>query len=135
MPGGEMWLESEPGKGSRFHFTARMEASKLARSSRPLLPHAPPVAQVLVVDDNQTNRRMLLDTLTTCGADVWVAESASHAFAARRQRASTGKPVTLLVTGSHKRRRHRSGSGRRQRDGAPRERPPGGWLQLQASGR
>jgi signal transduction histidine kinase/CheY-like chemotaxis protein len=101
LMGGKMWVESEPGQGSCFHFTARMGLSKLTRSARPVCPRIPEGAQFLVVDDNQTNRRILRDTLAKYGVDVLVAESAVGALAMMRERADAGRPVTLLVTDAH----------------------------------
>ena len=98
MMGGHMWVESEPGQGSCFHFTARMGVSKLARPTKPSCPHIPEDAQFLVVDDNETNRRILRDVLGKYGVDVMVAESANRALAMMRDRADAGQPVTLLVT-------------------------------------
>jgi signal transduction histidine kinase/DNA-binding response OmpR family regulator len=101
LMGGRMWVESQPGQGSRFHFTARLGLSKLTRSARPACPHIPEGAQFLVVDDNQTNRRILGDTLGKYGVDVLVAESAVGALALMRERAAAARPVTLLVTDAH----------------------------------
>jgi CheY-like chemotaxis protein len=93
-----MWVESEPGQGSCFHFTACMGESKLGRPSLAVPPHVPEGAQFLVVDDNATNRRILRDSLDKYGAEILVAECASEALDLMRERAEAGKPVTLLVT-------------------------------------
>lgn len=65
LMGGEISVDSAPGKGSTFAFTARF-----ARSTRPDRTSPPPASdlleglRVLVVDDNETNRRILGQWLT-----------------------------------------------------------------------
>ena len=101
MMGGDIWVESEPGHGSCFHFTARMTASRLVRSTKLVCPHIPEGAQFLVVDDHETNRRILQDILAKYGVAVMVAESARGALDVMRQRAEAGTPITLLLTDAH----------------------------------
>src|SRR5208283_2438522 len=101
MMGGEMWVESEAGRGSCFHFTARVAASRAVRPCPAVSPLVPEGAQFVVLDDNETSRRILRDTLAKWGGDVSAAASADVALALMRERVAAGKPVTLLVADAH----------------------------------
>ena len=78
MLGGRIWVESEVGHGSTFHFSAQFERD--AQHSAP-----PNVAQlkgrrVLLVDDNPVNRLVLMRTLESAGATAHEAESGEAAL-------------------------------------------------------
>ncbi|MBV8772637.1 MAG: response regulator [Deltaproteobacteria bacterium] len=80
LMGGSIAVESEPGKGSTFSFTARFGVAP-----RMLTPAADVVLslvdyRVLVVDDNQINRLILREMISGCGAEVDEAESGAHAL-------------------------------------------------------
>jgi two-component system, sensor histidine kinase and response regulator len=97
LMGGHLWVESEPGKGSTFQFTASFllapgTVTGLADASR-LRDLA-----VLVVDDNATNRRLLEAMLIGWHMVPTLVESALDALVALRIAQSSGRPFALVLT-------------------------------------
>ena len=102
MMGGRIWLESEEGCGSHFHFTVRFGASQMeAQASESSVPDRLTGVKVLAVDDNSTNRRILLDMLARWGMRVAAVGGGNEALAELAAARSLADPYTLLVTDMH----------------------------------
>ena len=101
MMNGDISVESEPGKGSIFHFTVRLQA--------PDAHFVPPVTlepvalrglRALIVDDNQTNRLILTELLTQWGMMPEQAASGREALELL-QTDTRGNPFRLALIDAH----------------------------------
>jgi signal transduction histidine kinase/ActR/RegA family two-component response regulator len=85
---GQIWLQSEQGAGSSFHFTARLPASE--RTPVPVASSeddsgagvAPVAARVLVAEDNPVNRAFAVAVLRRAGHEVLAVDNGKEALAA-----------------------------------------------------
>jgi signal transduction histidine kinase/CheY-like chemotaxis protein len=102
MMGGKIWVESAPGQGSRFHFTSKLGVAKTKIDAPPAFagPSLAGVA-VLVVDDNDANRRVLDATAARWGMQTTTARSAGEALDLLRSAAANGAPFPLVLCDVH----------------------------------
>src|SRR5207245_2522869 len=100
LMGGRIWVDSEEGKGSAFHFLARFGLQRAQPHAVPVSPVKLRGLSVLVVDDNATNRKILEEMLSTWGMKVTSAESGRSALAVAREAASEGRKFQLLLLDS-----------------------------------
>jgi two-component system, sensor histidine kinase and response regulator len=94
---GKIWLESSEGKGSTFHFTARFAAAEVKQPASLALEAELQDLSVLVVDDNETNRRILCAMTRGWGMRPCAAESGATALATLETAQQKGDPFRLVL--------------------------------------
>ena len=102
MMGGRMWLESDVGRGSQFHFTARMASSEAKIEIGTVYPREVlRGVRALVVDDNRTNQRILLGMLNRWEMRPTAVPGGEEALAQLHAAYQAGQPYPLIVMDMH----------------------------------
>ena len=98
LMGGKIWMDSEHGKGSTFHFTVRFGLQKSVQEE-PLPIKYDDLKDLLVlgVDDNATNRRILKEMLKNWHMKPKLVDSGKKALATLKAAQKAGKPFRLVI--------------------------------------
>lgn len=94
MMGGEIGVDSQPGIGSTFHFSAQF--GSLAAAA-PRFTQAPPEVRVLVVDDNPSAREIFVGMLSAMSIHCAAADSGRRALEMLAQARAQGRPYGLVL--------------------------------------
>jgi signal transduction histidine kinase/DNA-binding response OmpR family regulator len=99
---GKIWVESQPGNGSTFHFNACFGAAPSAVQETTIPEQSALLGvKLLLVDDNATNRGILMGMATRWGMHTAAVDSGPAGLEAIQLACRSGEPFRLILTDCH----------------------------------
>ena len=97
LMGGNIWVESEPGQGSVFHFEVSLGVQREGQLRRMATADELVGTRVLVVDDNASAREILSTMARSFGVQVDVAHSGKVALSMLQEAQTKARPYDLVL--------------------------------------
>lgn len=97
LMGGRIWVESELGDGSSFHFAAQFAVTQPTRGADPRSTNALRGVRALIADDNATSLAALDRLASSYGMEIETVAGGADAVRHLRSAADNDRPIDLLI--------------------------------------